>query len=91
MRNSPPCCGRPPRSPSRYMVWFITSTQVAPPPCSPAHGGWTRKNPASPRKSSSPSKKQVLFAAPTRPGRPRCTWCPRRTAPGAPAATTAAS
>jgi hypothetical protein len=27
-------------------------------------------------------------AGPTPPGCPRCTWCPRRTAPGGPAATT---
>ncbi len=41
-------------------------------------------------KNFSPWKKQVLFAAQTRPGRPRCTWSPRRTAPGAPAGTTTA-
>ncbi len=40
----------------------------------PAPGGWTQKNTASPRKNSSPWKKQVLFADPTRLGRPRCTW-----------------
>ncbi len=35
--------------------------------------GWTRRNTASPKRSSSPSRKQVLFAVQTRPGRPHCT------------------
>jgi hypothetical protein len=49
-----------------------------------------RKSTSSLRRSFSPWKKQVLFAAQIRLGRPRCTWSPRRMAPGAPAATNAA-
>jgi hypothetical protein len=67
-----------------------TSTQVAPPPCSPTLGGWTRRSTASPKKNSSPWRKQVLFATQIRPGRPRCIWSPRKMGLGAPAATTAA-
>jgi hypothetical protein len=42
--------------PGRFTAWYITSTQVVPPPCSPALSGWTRKNTASPKRSSSPWK-----------------------------------
>jgi hypothetical protein len=59
--------------------------------CSPALGGWTRRNTASPKKNFSPWRKQVLFAAQTHLGRPRCTWSPRRMGRNAPAATTAVS
>jgi hypothetical protein len=76
--------------PSRSTASYITSTQVVPPPCSPAHGGWTRKNTTSPKRSSSPWKKQVLFATQTHLGHCHCTWSPRRMGRGPPAATTVA-
>jgi hypothetical protein len=41
-------------------------------------------------RSFSPWKKQVLFATQICLGRPLCTWSPRKTGRGAPAATTAA-
>ena len=44
-----------------------------------------------PKLSSKNSKHQVSSAGPTPPGRPPCTWCPRRTAPGGPAVTTGGS
>ncbi len=53
--------------------------------------GLDRRSNVSPGKSSSHWRKQVLFVAPTHPVRPFYTWCPRRTAPGVPAATTATS
>jgi hypothetical protein len=83
-------CVPAPPLPSRSTASYITSTQVVPPPCSPALGGWARKNTASLKRSPSPWKKQVLFASQTRLGRPRCTWSPRRMGRGAPAVTTAA-
>jgi hypothetical protein len=64
--------------PSRSTALSITSTQVAPPPCSPALGGWIRRSTTSPKRSFSPWKKQVLSAAQIRLGRPCCTWFPRR-------------
>jgi hypothetical protein len=76
-RNSHRCCAPAPPLPNCSMGLCTTSTQVAPPPCSLALGGWTQKNTASPRRNSSPWKKQVLFATQTRFWRPRCTWFPR--------------
>jgi hypothetical protein len=90
-RNSHRCCVPAPPLPSRSTATYITSTQVAPPPCLPALGGWTRRNTASLMRNFSPWRKQVLFAALTRLGRPQCTWSPRRMGCGAPAVTNAAS
>jgi hypothetical protein len=55
------------------------------------HGGWIQRSTVSPKRSSLHLRKQVLFAIPTRPGHLLCICCPKRMAPGAPAATTAAS
>jgi hypothetical protein len=90
-RNSRRCCAPAPPLPSRSTASYISSTQVAPPPCSPALGGWTRRNTASPTRNFSPWRKQVLFATQTCLGRPRCTWSPRRIGRGTPAPTIAAS
>ena len=89
-RNFRRSCVPAPILPSRSTASYITSSQVVPPLCSPALGGWTQKNTASPKRSSLPWKNQVLFAAQTCLRRPRCTWSPRRTVRGGPAATTAA-
>jgi hypothetical protein len=73
-RNSRRCCVPAPPLQSRSTASYITSTQVSPPPCSPALDGWTRRNTASPTRNFSTWRKQVLFTTQTRLGRPRCTW-----------------
>jgi hypothetical protein len=77
--------------PSPHMALSTTSTQVTIALCSPGYGDWHQTSSKSPKQSSKNSKKQLSSRGQTPPGYRHCTWSPKRTAPGGPAAITAAS
>jgi hypothetical protein len=93
-RNFRRCCGPAahtqisPRSPR------FTSTQVAPGSTVPVFARPWRLDPDKhciAEEEFLHWKKQVSFTDPIHLGRLPCTWCPKKTAPGAPAVTTTAS
>ncbi len=79
-------CAAPPK-PLHGILHHIDTGSAA--PVFTAIVGWTRKNTTSPKKNSSPWRKQVLSATQIHLGRLHCIWSPRRMGRAAPAATTA--